>query len=199
MNEYGAETTILYIHINENEVQIGDGENISLKFHDYEGPLTIPPNIENKHVTSIGNNAFFKCNITSISLPDSIKYIGENSFRVTKITQFISPSSLKTIGNHGFGYISSLKFVDLRPSKSPKFGTYRYFFGSNIENVLLSDDLTVISEGMFGYTKLKNITITKNIKSISSLAFWGCQDLEEFISESPYFKTFSKALYIQEI
>ncbi|EAY14408.1 surface antigen Bsp, putative [Trichomonas vaginalis G3] len=199
LNEYGAETTILYIHINENEVQIGDGENISLKFHDYEGPLTIPPNIENKHVTSIGNNAFFKCNITSISLPDSIKYIGENSFRVTKITQFISPSSLKTIGNHGFGYISSLKFVDLRPSKSQSYYYERIFFGSNIENALLSDDLTTISVGMFGHTKLKNITIAKRVKYINNFAFWGCQELEEFISESPYFITFSKALYSKDL
>lgn len=95
--------------------------------------------------------------------------------------------------------IYSLKFIDLRPSKSHNFSSTRIFLGSKIENALLSDDLTVITSGMFAYTKLKNITITKRIKFIDDLAFWGCPELEEFISESPYFKTYCKALYSRDL
>ena len=51
------------------------------KYKGSENELTIPNEIDNKCVTSIGDSAFFYCNsLTSITIPDSVTSIGSEAF-----------------------------------------------------------------------------------------------------------------------
>ena len=63
--------------------------------------ITIP-----NGVTSIGNNAFDYCTaLTSITIPDSVTSIGNGAFkRCTSLTSITIPNSVTSIGEHGFDY-----------------------------------------------------------------------------------------------
>ncbi|MDO4319346.1 MAG: MBG domain-containing protein [Bacteroidales bacterium] len=74
----------------------------------YNGAIVIPAavNYNNRtfSVIGIGYNAFDYDGITSISLPECIRYIGSKAFyKCTMLTSISIPSKVTTIGNHAFG------------------------------------------------------------------------------------------------
>ena len=111
--------------------------NDTLKIKKYLGndtDVTIPSEYNGKKVTMIGKAAFRGTNISSITLPISVKEIGDsvfqdcynlthvilneglekigwNSFERTKISSITIPSSVKEINNRAFENCSDLKKV----------------------------------------------------------------------------------------
>ncbi len=64
-------------------------------------------------VTSIGNNAFFRCdNLTSITISDCVKSIGERAFCDCDALESVTiPDSVTSIGNDAFTYCDSLTSI----------------------------------------------------------------------------------------
>ena len=58
-----------------------DGYIIRAKNQDISGDIVIPDIVDGKPVEAIGHSAFAYCeNITSVTIPDSVKYIGHQAF-----------------------------------------------------------------------------------------------------------------------
>ena len=89
-----------YVDYDTDSIQVGDGENPCIS--DLKGTFEIPSNVNSKKVISIGNYAFFKCNITNIKLPDTIQFIGSYAFCLSKISEFICPKNVIQIGTYAF-------------------------------------------------------------------------------------------------
>lgn len=72
--------------------------------------IVIPFEYEGKAVTSIANYAFYDCDeLTSITIPDSVKSIGDYAFyNCSSLTSITIPDSVTSIGEHAFYYCSSL-------------------------------------------------------------------------------------------
>ena len=65
-------------------------------------------------VTSIGERAFYECNITSITLTEGIISIGEGAFRnCSDLTSITIPSSVTEIGDYAFRYCTVLTNVTI--------------------------------------------------------------------------------------
>ena len=73
---------------------------------EYTGDIVIPPTIEvdgvTYNVTAIGDKAFRKADITSISLPEGLQKIGQESLYKTKITKITVPNSVTKLGHQAF-------------------------------------------------------------------------------------------------
>lgn len=78
-------------------------------------------------VTSIGSYAFVDTNITSLTIPDSVKTIGRGSFSNNRYLVNLTFSS-------GLKHIESMAFA-----------------GSHLSTVVIPDDVTSIGEGAFSY------------------------------------------------
>jgi hypothetical protein len=62
-------------------------------------------------VTSIGYHAFYNCNLTSITIPNSVTSIGESAFYdCKKITSLTIPNSVTTIGYNAFNNVKNVVY-----------------------------------------------------------------------------------------
>jgi hypothetical protein len=107
------------------------------EIQDYYGPqggrVIIPSTISGEEVTSIGNNAFYDNNLTSVTIfssvtsignqafssnqlisvtiPNSVTYIGGRAFTSNRLTSVTIPNSVLTIGSHAFRYNQLTSFI----------------------------------------------------------------------------------------
>ena len=84
---------------------------------DYTGDIVIPATITVEgttyNVTAIGNKAFRKASITSISLPEGLLSIGNEALYKTSITELTIPNSVTKLGNDAVESCSKLKTITL--------------------------------------------------------------------------------------
>ena len=130
---------------------------------------------------SIETKAFYNASsISTIILPDTVKYINNYAFEGCGITSFDS-KNIETIGDYAFNK-SKLTNVILR-NKVSKIGDYAFQNCSN----LLSADLgeinneCVISNYIFKECSLLNNISLGNVRSIGSYMFYNCSSLENVI------------------
>ena len=83
-------------------------------------------------VTMIGGLTFFELtNVTSVSLPSTLKYIyGEAFMRCRKLTSITIPASVEQIGSYAFSECSSLKTVVFE-GNVPALNGYSYWYSSS--------------------------------------------------------------------
>lgn len=88
---------------------------------DYSGEVMIPDAVQfngrELKVIGVGKAAFWKCSVTSVILPEGIKYIGKSAFSRSSFETISIPTTLKTVGMNAF-YGAEIKRVDISDIKS---------------------------------------------------------------------------------
>lgn len=147
-------------------------------------------NIQNG-VTSIGNIAFYYCNVTSVTIPDGVTSIGEGAFRncydlanitipnnVTSIGDFVFsdcrsltsiniPNSVKTIGDYVFDNCSSLTSITVAEDNNVYM---------SIDGILFNKSATELIQFPPGRESIDYI-IPDTVTTIGERAFYGCNSL----------------------
>jgi len=120
----------------------------------YSGHITIPSSANGYTVTSIAENAFTDCILSSVTIPNTVTSLDVGAFYNCKISSVSMPNSVTSIGQSAF------------------YGC------SELSSVILPDSIACISNGMFyDCASLKHIVIPESVSSIESLAFAGCANL----------------------
>ena len=104
-------------------------------------------------IQAIQSEAFASCDLTSITIPDSVKKIGTRCFEgCTGLTKVVLPSGLKVIDEYVFRECSSL------------------------EEIVIPDSVTKIAKGAFmGCGSLSKVVLPKKLKTIGEYAFSNCK------------------------
>ena len=78
-------------------------------------PETVSYNSTTYSVTSIGNEAFFKCSaLTQVTIPNSVTSIGNEAFYgCSALTQVTIPNSVESIGDNAFASCDALTQVSI--------------------------------------------------------------------------------------
>ncbi|MCH5143429.1 MAG: leucine-rich repeat protein [Clostridiales bacterium] len=133
--------------------------------------------------TSIDKYAFWYCvNLTSITLPDSIKRIGTYAFNHCENLDSITiPDKVTSISYGAFQSCKGLKSVTFsEQSKLTTIDAHAFWFCESLTNITIPDGVTQIGGFAFGYCEsLTNITIPDGVTSIGLGAFVYCTSLEE--------------------
>ncbi len=105
-------------------------------------------------VTSIGNEAFSQCWLTSITLPEGLIAIGNNAFESCfRLTNITFPESLTSIGD-------------------------KAFYSCDLTNVSIPKNVSYIGKEAFSWcSDLTSATILNPDVTIGSKAFYRCSDL----------------------
>ena len=135
---------------------------------DVSGALDIPDSIAGMPVVVIWKYAFHSCfNLTSVTIPLSVKNIGDSAFaNCTGLTSVTIPSSVKSIGPSAFSGCSGLTSVTIPPSVK-SIGPSAF-------------------SGCSGLTMMK---IPEGVTNIAGCAFLGCNKISSFVvsPENQYF------------
>ena len=162
---------------------------------------------ENYHITikegtiGIANSAFYgRCTLSSIDIPESVKYIGINDFtfsdgrspfynflegltysnvfrECTSLTTIDLPNGVTSIGDYVFCNCSGLTSVTI-PNSVISIGPSAFSGCSALTSVTIPNSVTSISGGTFsGCSGLTSVIIPNTVTSIGYGAFWGCSGL----------------------
>ncbi len=134
-------------------------------------------------ITSIGEEAFESCELTSITIPNSVTSIGENAFDgCSDLTSIIIPSSVTSIGKNVFSYCSSLTSItvgkknpvyDSRDNCNAIIETKSNTLAFGFKSTTIPNTVTSIGKNAFSYCLgLTSIAIPNSVTSIGDSAFY---------------------------
>ncbi len=129
---------------------------------------------------AIGRDAFYKSNLTSITLPSSIIQIGYDAFGYcTKLKEINIPAKATAIGEYAFDHCTSLTTVTLpKLTELPKF---MFNYCSALTTIDFPSTLTIIGEGAFTRcSKLKSVALP-SITELAKNAFNNCTSLTNIV------------------
>ena len=157
---------------------------------------------ENIKITEIPDYAFGNSNLTSVSIPGSIKRIGkafvcsnftknklsqinlsegleiiDGSFAGAKITSIDLPDSLIEIGRESFYNCGVLERV-VFPKNLTTIGWDAFWACFSLEEVVLSESITTIYGGAFCWCPIKKVVVPESLVSIVENTFSDCDKLE---------------------
>ena len=135
-----------------------------------------------KTLKSINQGAFYYCpNLTKISIPKKVKTIGTGAFASTGITGVVIPKGVNSIANNTFDSCRNLKSVTI-PSSVKTIGSGAFRDCRGLTSVSIPASVTSI-----GYDAFKNCSSlvkvavpVSGLNSIGDYAFCNCPELSGF-------------------
>lgn len=161
--------------------------------YSYKGEVSNTSVIIDNGITIIADYAFEKIasKITSINIPNTVKYIGSGVFSGCSSLTFITiPDGVYEIGNNAFSCCSSLETIRI-PDSVHRIGTGAFYACDTLKTVILSGNITSLqntiyteepANGFFGRCKsLESIFIPASVKQIDAGTFENCTSLVSIV------------------
>lgn len=135
-------------------------------------------------VITIGDYAFYSCGLSSVTIGDNVTTIGEDAFAFCNFTSITIPDSVTSIDGNAFDSWFLKEFKGKFASEDGRClvinGTLTSFAQAGLTEYAIPNNVITIGEQSFQQcSNLANITIGKNVKTISAQAFLYCFGLEE--------------------
>ncbi len=152
---------------------IGNGTITITAYLGSGGAVTIPSEINNVLVTSIGTGAFADTSLTGVTMGTNITSMGDGAFEnCTRLASVTIPNSVTNIGDETFWGCTSLISVTIGNSVT-SIGEDAFLACTSLASITIPASVTSIDSGAFADTSLTGVTIGTNITSIGPAAFDG--------------------------
>ena len=167
--------------------EVSDGEATITAYNDSSSSIAIPETLGGVPVTKIGDFAFADraekkgSDITSLTLPKTLKYIGDGAFSVNSTVTSVSiPSSVEYIGNRAFHCWISLTSVQFSGKNLKHIGDWAFRNCHSLASLNLPKSVETIGVGAFSYcTSLTSVELPASLVELGRDAFVGCTSLSQ--------------------
>ena len=117
----------------------------------------------------------------TLALPSLVSKIGMGAFSgVEGLKTIIIPSSVKEIGDYAFSYNKEIERVVIEGDLK-RIGHYAFDQATNLREINLPNSISEIGVFAFRNTQISEITVPKNVKTISVLTFGNCSKLKKIV------------------
>ena len=149
-----------------------------IKYKGKSKKLVIPETIDGYKVTYFDQN--FNENITSLSVPSTLKTIGRAAFwNCDKLETINLENGIENIGQWAFEGCTKLSQITL-PKSVKKIGHGAFESCTKLSEIIIPSKVKAIGENAFSScTSLKKVTIENGVQTICRKAFWDCRKLSE--------------------
>lgn len=140
------------------------------------GDVTIPEGVK-----AISSRAFFRADISNVTIPDSVIEIGTQAFSETPWLKELKSENSLVIVNNILIDVNPIGLDDVTiPDNVIKIGYHAFENCDEILSISLPNSVTEIGNNAFyGCTDLKRVNIPDGVTSIGDFAFCGCSNLAE--------------------
>lgn len=137
-------------------IVLKDGTAEIVKYTGSDNELLIPAKLDGISVTSLGYDAFYRCNtINNVTIPDSVTFMGEGVFMdCSSLTSITLPVSLPMGLYATFLNCTSLNSIVL-PTDISRIATYTFYNCPALTSLVIPDSVTRIDDDAFD----RNITL----------------------------------------
>lgn len=167
---YSSRSSIKAIHIGEGVTTVG---NSAFPCCGNLSSVTLPSTL-----TKIGEYAFYQSDkLTSIVFPEGLDTIGMSAFMESGLTSVCLPDSIRYIGTEAFWGCTGVTSISL-PNRDVDCGVMVFAFCSNLSSLTIPNRFTVIPREMFeGCSALTSVIIPDSVQEIGIGAFESCHGL----------------------
>jgi len=158
----------LYSNYEINNCEIKDG--VIIKYNGKGGAIVIDNNIwgEPGSAMSIGNNAFYGNQLTSVTIGNSITSIGQSAFAINQLTSVTIGNNVTSIGQSAF---ASNKLSSVTIGNSVTSIGNLAFTINQLTSIIIPNSVTSIGNNAFANNQLTSVIIPNSVTSIGSGAF----------------------------
>lgn len=134
------------------------------------GPLVLPNTVTHNGITytvrAVGERAFYKCPIFSVTMPNTVDSVGPYAFgECPYLTEITFSNTLRYIGSGAF---CALNLGDVILPSSVRVLGNGAFGCSNITTITLNDSIEVLETDCLSGNKFTSIYIPASVRSITS-------------------------------
>lgn len=130
---------------------------------------------------NINKEAFYKCKLESIELPEGLEKIDNYAFCNCPFKELKIPKSVTSIGEYAFRYCSSLSKIVI-PNSVTSIGEYAFSSCTSLSEVEIPNSVISIEKSTFDHcSSLLKIVIPTSVTSIGHYAFRNCSNLSEVV------------------
>ncbi len=119
--------------------------------------VTLPSSVK-----TIGSYAFYHCtNLNSITIPNGVETIQSYAFKNCALETIVLPSTVKTIESYAFDACANLKTIVLNEGLET-IGDYAFYNCSALEAINIPSTVTNIGVAAFSNPKITSLTVNEN-------------------------------------
>ena len=179
----GAPEREVFAHGDFRYVVLDDGSCEIVEYVGAEDEISIPAAISGKLVSSIGDRAFYKSEISSVTLGSFVEKVGAYAFSSCNYLKEVKLNGeLKAIGVGAFSDSTGITAIDL-PEGVEEIAPYAFLGCVDLEKIELPKSLKIIGAYAFSQClELKSVSIAEGAAEliIDVGTFNGCSSLTEF-------------------
>ena len=141
----------------------------------FTGSLILPESLR-----TIGSNAFdTDCEITSLTIPNSVLDWGNHSLSFHSLKSLTMPGELQNSPVNSWQGLETLTLTGSRVKRLSSDALY-YGYGRNAKKIILSEGITEVEQEAFADCyDTEQLSLPKSLKTIEEHAFWGCSSLKD--------------------
>lgn len=157
--------------------------------------IEIPEKIHLKKVVAIGDDAFKRTDIKSVTIPKTVTEIGENAFKsCEKLEKVVLGEKMEVIGEKAFSDCPMLSEIKL-PASLEKLSAGAFLGCTSLKNIEVAEDGSFFFDGSVLYSKDKTVAYF----IAADTDFSDCSFPKELKTISPYFFFGNKKITSVEI